>query len=198
MPELLPPAVPLSVAGDVIVACWVIFMLVWLVSARFVKPTAERSGANRRLVTLVIPFYGAFLLFWSEPPGWLGLLLVPHTATAFDLAMILALAGLAVSLWARFTLAGNWSGDVTLKEGHELVSRGPYRYVRHPIYTGVLLLFLGTAICIGRLTGFVAFVLMLVGFWVKLKQEEALLTRHFPAAYPAYKARVKALIPFVI
>jgi protein-S-isoprenylcysteine O-methyltransferase Ste14 len=198
MPEVFPRLAPASPAGDIISACWLIFVLVWLVSAAFVKPTAERTRWSLRLAAVVAPLLGALLLFWKKPPGVMGILLLAHTAAARWLGVVLAVGGLAVCLWARFTLAGNWSGMITFKEGHELVVRGPYGYVRHPIYTGILLLVLGTAASAGRLSGFVAFLVMLAGFWFKLKQEEALLCRHFPDSYPAYRARVKALVPFVL
>jgi protein-S-isoprenylcysteine O-methyltransferase Ste14 len=77
------------------------------------------------------------------------------------------------------------------------VERGPYRFVRHPIYTSHLLMGLGTAIASGLLVAFAGLVFFFIGFWIKLKQEEGLLLRHFPDEYPAYKARVKALVPFV-
>jgi protein-S-isoprenylcysteine O-methyltransferase Ste14 len=77
------------------------------------------------------------------------------------------------------------------------VERGPYRFVRHPIYTSHLLMGLGTAIASGLLVAFAGLLLFIIGFWIKLKQEEGLLLRHFPDEYPAYKARVKALVPFV-
>jgi protein-S-isoprenylcysteine O-methyltransferase Ste14 len=101
-------------------------------------------------------------------------------------------------IWARRTLAGNWSSNATFKQGHELIRHGPYRFVRHPIYTGLLTLGVGTSIEIGRLRGWAALPLMLVALLIKLKQEEALLLRHFPKEYPDYKKQVKALVPFVI
>ena len=111
---------------------------------------------------------------------------------------LICLYGLFVTIWARRILAGNWSGDVTFKQGHELIRAGPYRFVRHPIYTGILTMCLGTAVEIGRLRCWVALPLMFLAFWVKLKQEERLLLRHFPDAYPAYRKQVKALVPFVL
>jgi protein-S-isoprenylcysteine O-methyltransferase len=107
-------------------------------------------------------------------------------------------SGLFVTLWARRTLAGNWSSDVTFKQGHELVRTGPYRFVRHPIYTGLLIMSLGTAIENGRLHCWLSIILTGIGFWIKLTQEERLLLRHFPDQYPAYRQQVKALVPFVI
>jgi hypothetical protein len=93
---------------------------------------------------------------------------------------------------------GNWSATVTFKQGHELVQAGPYRFVRHPIYTGILLMILSSAIVQGRLQSWLGFLIMCAGFWIKLKQEESLMLRHFPDEYPAYRARVKALVPFLI
>jgi protein-S-isoprenylcysteine O-methyltransferase Ste14 len=183
---------------QIVTACWVLFVAVWLVSSRFVKPTAERSSWTLRLVSVLPLVIAAGLLRWAQPPGWLGARLIWRSSLVPGLAAALTLSGLAVAFWARYILADNWSGMVTFKEGHELVRRGPYRYVRHPIYTGVLLMLLGTTILVGDLSGVVAFLLVLASFWFKLRQEEALLSRHFPEAYPAYRREVRALIPFVL
>src|SRR5262249_25044393 len=104
---------------------------------------------------------------------------------------------LMIAVWARVVLAGNWSARVTLKENHELIRRGPYRVVRHPIYSGLLVMILGTALLAGRMSGFVALLVCFCGFWIKLRQEEALLTRCLPG-YSEYKARTKALVPFIL
>lgn len=105
--------------------------------------------------------------------------------------------GLITSIWSRKTLGDNWSQDVEFKQGHKLIERGPYRFVRHPIYTGHLLMGLGTAIASGLLIAFVGVVCFFIGFWIKLRQEERLLLAHFPEEYPAYKARVRTLVPFL-
>jgi len=85
-----------------------------------------------------------------------------------------------------------------LKEGHELVQRGPYRFVRHPIYTGVLIMSFATALVESRLAGFVGVLLMFASFWVKLDLEERLMLHQFPERYAAYRQRVKRIIPFVL
>lgn len=87
---------------------------------------------------------------------------------------------------------------MTFKQGHELVRTGPYRLVRHPIYTGLLVMALGVALNFGQLRCWLALPLMAAAFWIKLKQEEKLLLRHFPQEYPVYKSQVKALVPFVV
>src|SRR6185436_17634885 len=102
------------------------------------------------------------------------------------------------AIWARTVLGGNWSSSVTFKENHELIERGPYRLVRHPIYTGILTMTLGTAIVAGRVAAWLGLVFFFVLLWLKSRKEEELLTKHFPEAYPAYKARTKALIPFLL
>jgi protein-S-isoprenylcysteine O-methyltransferase Ste14 len=124
-------------------------------------------------------------------------LVVPYTLAIQALAVSLCILGLLGAIWARRTLAENWSMEVVFKEQHELVERGPYRFVRHPIYTSVLLMVLGSALAEGLLTALVGFLLIVAGFAVKLKQEEVLMLRHFPTQYAAYKSRVKALLPLV-
>jgi protein-S-isoprenylcysteine O-methyltransferase Ste14 len=124
--------------------------------------------------------------------------ILPHIALLQITGAVICVCGLVFTLWARHTLAGNWSSDVTFKQGHELIRTGPYRFVRHPIYTGLLIMQAGTAILIGQLRGPISLALVGIGFWTKLRQEERLLIRHFPDAYPAYQREVKALVPFVI
>jgi protein-S-isoprenylcysteine O-methyltransferase Ste14 len=104
-----------------------------------------------------------------------------------------------VALWARAVLGRNWSGAIVLKEHHELIDRGPYAFVRHPIYAGVLLMVLGVVTVSGTWAGVILFATMVAGLIVKARREERLLTKHFPEVYPLYRARVRSrLIPFVL
>jgi protein-S-isoprenylcysteine O-methyltransferase Ste14 len=132
---------------------------------------------------------------WPPP---LNDMVVPHTDTIRFAGAVVCASGLFVTIWARRTLAGNWSSDVTFKKDHELIRTGPYRFVRHPIYTGLLIMSLGTAMEIGQMHSWLSILVTVVGFWIKLKQEERLMLRHFPAQYPVYQKEVKALVPFVI
>lgn len=102
-----------------------------------------------------------------------------------------------VAITARRTLARNWSGAVALKEDHELITAGLYQYIRHPIYTGMLLMILGTALSFATLGACMGFLIILMGVLLKLKQEEALLTKHFAQDYLSYKKRTRTLIPFI-
>ena len=106
--------------------------------------------------------------------------------------------GSAFAIWSRHTLGDDWSQDVELKKGHQLVLQGPYSLVRHPIYTAHLLIALGSAISFSTWLGYAAVASLFVGFQVKLAQEEELLLRCFPNEYSEYKAKVKALVPWVL
>jgi len=180
----------------VVAACWAVFAVTWVIAAFFAKRTVERSWNAGRMLLIG----GLVLAYWvARNRQLLGArhLWTPTLATEWLAAAVVAL-GLGVTLWARFTLGRNWSGSVTLKQDHELIERGPYRYVRHPIYTGILLMALGTAMLQAWTTQFVFCGILLLGLWFKLRAEEQLLTRHFPEAYPRYRERVRALIPFVL
>ena len=110
----------------------------------------------------------------------------------------MVLAAAAFTVWARITLGRNWSGEVTFKQDHELIESGPYALARHPIYTGLIVMALGTAINYGRVIGFVLFFSICGAVWWKARQEERIMSKHFPDSYADYKQRVHALIPFVL
>lgn len=179
----------------IIIGCWIVVGICWIVAAFFAKRTTERQSIWREIAYRLPIIAGAILL--SARRGPLRWQLLPASPLFGALGAGLCILGLAVAIWARITLAGNWSSNVTFKKDHQLVQQGPYHFVRHPIYTGLLLMCGGTAVAVGRLAGFVCVFLVAVSFWIKLNQEEELMMRHFPAEYPAYRARVKALIPGV-
>jgi protein-S-isoprenylcysteine O-methyltransferase Ste14 len=178
--------------------CWIVFVAYWTVTARTVKPTAERQAAAGRALHLGVLVVAGLLLAGVWRPYPLDLRIIPHGAAADGGGIVICVLGLACAIWARRTLAGNWSASVNLKRGHELIQSGPYGYVRHPIYTGMLLMFFGSALVGGRLNPWLGFLVAVAGFWLKLRQEEALMMRHFPDAYPDYRRRVKAIVPFVL
>jgi len=186
-------------AFDLIIpGCWIVFILYWIVSARQVKAVAEKQSVWTSLTYRMPLICSYFLMVAGRLPRPWNLRLTPHTDWARLLGVVICGFGLFITIWARRTLAGNWSSVVTFKEGHELVRTGPYRFARHPIYTGILTMCLGTAIENGQLRAWLALPLMAISFWIKLKQEEQLLVRHFPDTYPAYQKQVKAFVPFVL
>jgi protein-S-isoprenylcysteine O-methyltransferase Ste14 len=181
--------------------CWLILALFWIISAFSVKAVKERPSRGSRLAAICLLLIGCLFLVGisSFRPAWIRLntRFFPDTLALRLMSDVTVLTGLIIALWARTVLGGNWSASVAFKENHELIERGPYRFVRHPIYTGVLLMILGTAIISGRPWPFLALIICFLVYWQRLRQEEALLTKHFPETYPGYKSRTKALIPFL-
>ena len=106
-------------------------------------------------------------------------------------------AGIAVAVWARIALGGNWGMPMTERAEPELITAGPYRFVRHPIYSGLFLALLGTVL-VFNLVGLIIIAVLGVYFYYAASVEEKTLTLALPAAYPAYRARTKMLVPFVL
>jgi protein-S-isoprenylcysteine O-methyltransferase Ste14 len=201
----------MMIALRLIGVCWIVFISYWLITAWSTKKTTERASVAALLWHRALFVIG--VLFFLVPARWshlssldvphslitdLNTLVVPHSPVTEGIAVCVCILGVMGAIWARRTLAGNWSSEVVFKENHELVERGPYQWVRHPIYTSILLMVLGAVLAAGRLASFVGLLFMASGLWIKLRQEEALMLRHFPAQYAAYMSRVKALIPFVL
>lgn len=122
---------------------------------------------------------------------------VPRSYGVAWLGVALTIAGIALAIVARLFLGGNWSGSVTIKQGHTLVRKGPYTIVRHPIYSGFLLAILGTGLAIGEIRALIAAILIFAILAHKINLEERFMMEQFGAEYGQYRRRVKALIPFV-
>jgi hypothetical protein len=110
--------------------------------------------------------------------------------------VMLCLAGIGFAVWARVYIGRNWGMPMSLREGHELVTSGPYAYVRHPIYSGLMLAMIGSAMT-ESLLWLLVFSLYFAYFLFSARSEEKTMLAQFPDAYPAYRSRTKMLIPFV-
>ncbi len=183
-----------------ILACWLIFLLYWYILAGPVKPIQRTSGWLRGNWHQILLLAGFLLI--SNPLGLarvnpIAFSIASPTLVIQLLSVVFAVAGLIVAVIARKTLAGNWSREVAIKEGHELITTGLYRHVRNPIYSGILLMTLGTALSFGTLSAVIGFLIVMLAIWLKLCGEEKILAQHFSEEYLAYKKHTKALIPFV-
>ena len=175
--------------------CWDILITVWLVTAFRTKPTLQRESLKDSFWYRFLLLAGFLWLFFGAYVPILDIVLIHHTAKTTYIGLAFAVAGLALALWARATLGRNWSADVTFKQDHELIQTGPYAYVRHPIYSALLLMLIGTALAAGYLGAVFAVPLAFASFWIKLRQEEQVMLEHFKTKYTDYKKRVGALIP---
>ena len=183
---------------------WFAFFFFWLVLAVFNKkasksvPWRRRSAAVRLIVLVVV-----LAFVWLRRHGYVGsagaigrsLSLHPDVADQWA-GVGLVLIGFGVAFWARMHLGRNWGIPMSLREGHELVTSGPYAYVRHPIYSGIMLAAVGSILAVG-LVWLALFVLCTVYFVVSARTEEKMMLAQFPDTYPAYLRRTKMLVPFV-
>ncbi len=180
----------------VIRTAWLAILLVWLVTSANVKGTIQRQNMGPRVLHIVALFAAFSLVFnpWFAV-GWLAWNVLPHTLLFACAGVVLTLAGVGIAIWARLVLGRNWSGNVTLKQEHSLIRTGPYRWVRHPIYTGMLLAMLGTAIAEGQVCDFCGVALLLVSFHFKSRTEDDFMRRAFGAEHDAYREQTGALLP---
>ena len=188
-----------SLAKIIISVSWGVFIVVWMLAALFAKRTVYRESAARRLRYILPILLGWFLIFRGYRLGTpFNNDLLPETDAILAAAAILCVCGLGFCLWARAVLGRNWSGTVTLKENHELIVRGPYRLVRHPIYTALMAMLIATWMEQSHIAGMIGLLLTFISFWIKLGQEEEVMHKQFPKQYADYQERVKRIIPFVL
>lgn len=180
---------------------WFAFILYWAISAVGVKRNIKQTRSWwsflwLRILAIVIIIWiiqvGTPVRFWATYQA-LPILLSPAIQI---FGIILVAAGIAFAIWARRHLGKNWSGTPNMKVGHELITSGPYRFVRHPIYTGMITALLGSAI-VGGPPWLIAFVIFTIVFITRIPKEEGYMMQLFPGEYPAYRAQTKTLIPFV-
>ncbi|MDE2288593.1 MAG: isoprenylcysteine carboxylmethyltransferase family protein [Burkholderiales bacterium] len=184
---------------SVILALWIAWLVYWGLSALNVKATRRRESVLSRAGHGVPLLVAAWLLITPRlSTGMPGARFLPAWPAWSLIGTVLVLFGLLFTVWARVHLGRNWSGIVTLKQDHELIRSGPYRWVRHPIYTGLLLAFIGSAVALGQWRGVLAVLLVFAALWRKLRLEERWMIETFGAAYTSYRNEVAALIPFVL
>ena len=182
-----------------VVAIWIVWDGYWFLSARSVKRAASKEPLLSRIPVVIGLVLGAVLMLAPWLLGsFFGQRFLPVSDAPYFAGLALLVFGVYWAFWARATLGANWSGRVTIKEDHELVTGGPYRFVRHPIYTGVLFAFTGTALALGYVGNLFALGIMLAIFIFKMRMEERVLEGHFGTKYADYRRGTKAIIPFLI
>jgi len=177
---------------------WIAFLLYWQIKAAGTKTTQRLEPAASRILRALTFLIVIVLLSTTRIPlRWLYRELWPSGIWPFWIGAAVTVAGLLFAVWAREHLGSNWSRAVTIKQGHELITTGPYAVVRHPIYTGILTGFLGTAIALSQVRGFICFVLVFLVFWAKLRMEEQWMRSQFGETYATYAHQTAALVPYL-
>lgn len=180
---------------------WLIVITYWLISSFGVKKPVSEENRFKRFVYYWLPLLVAVLLL--GPGEWFGDSLirenfVPHTNLVGTIGLVFCVLGTFIACWSRYLLGKNWSLSVQKKEDHELIQSGLYKTVRHPIYTGLLLLFFGNTIIVGDYRGIIAMIIVFFAFWFKLLKEEKAMEETFGRQYALYKEKTFYLIPFVL
>jgi protein-S-isoprenylcysteine O-methyltransferase Ste14 len=184
---------------------WIIMSVYWEVAARNASATRSAESRGSRALHLLIVNVAMVLSFWPfagwprpAAPAFEFPRVLPDAPYLAPLGLTLATGCLLLALWARRILGRNWSGAVTVKVDHALVRGGPYRRIRHPIYTGAIGMYVGTALISGRLQGPIAIALVGIAYARKIGQEERALREVFGAAYDEYRGESWALIPWIL
>jgi protein-S-isoprenylcysteine O-methyltransferase Ste14 len=178
------------------IGCWMVFFLYWAISALSSKVAKKSESVLARFQSMIPLVVAYSLLFYKwTSVGWLGKRFVADTSSAAVIGVALTAAGVAFAIWARWHLGANWSAVVSIREEHELIRTGPYRRIRHPIYTGMLLAMAGTALVLGELRGLLAFAITLLAFYWKARKEEVWLTREFGEKFEAHTRQTGMFLP---
>lgn len=175
---------------------WLVFILYWIVAATRVRAMRQIEPAGERIARAAVMIGAVYLLYSDDAYlGVLNMRFFPWREWIFALGSALIWFGVAFAIWARYHIGQFWSRAVALRADHELIRSGPYARIRHPIYTGMLLAFLGTAIAIGRYRALVAFAILLFALIRKSMKEEALLAGQFGAAFEEHRRHTGFFLP---
>lgn len=178
---------------------WIAYIVYWRIAARSVKTNQRLESTPSQAIRTVAILVAVVLMVLPDIPiPWLYRHFLPVGLACFWIGAAITVAGLLFSIWARVHIGQNWSSAVTIKQDHELITSGPYALVRHPIYTGLLLAFLGTAIALTQYRGLLALALVFFSLWFKLRLEEKWMRAQFGDTYIAYSRRTAALVPFLL
>ena len=175
---------------------WGIWAIWWLAMAFFSKSTKRRENVMQRLEH-ILPAMVGFLLIFREGFGgtWLARPIFEAGPAVLLICVAVTIFGLLFAVWARLTLGANWSGTITIKTNHQLIRRGPYRWIRHPIYTGMLAALLAVAITQGLWSGLVGFALVFFALFRKARREELFLSQEFGDGFVEHRQHTGMFLP---
>jgi protein-S-isoprenylcysteine O-methyltransferase Ste14 len=181
---------------DLLDVPWFIFAAYWLISARNLKPVKKREPlASRALYIVLVAMAALFFLKLLPDTSALRHRFIANITALYYLGFAISCAGVAIAIWARYHIGANWSGRVTVKQDHELIQTGPYARLRHPIYSGVQLGLLGTALAIGRWSALLLAMAVMFVHWPKAIREQRLMEQEFGEQYRDYMSRAGFLFP---
>jgi protein-S-isoprenylcysteine O-methyltransferase Ste14 len=175
---------------------WIVFCIYWAVGALKTHRTVSQESAASRYPALFLEILGFVLLFSGATGiGVLGQSVFHQTYAVVEVGVALIWTGIALASWARWHLGQYWSARVTLKEDHKLINTGPYAYFRHPIYSGIDLAAVGSALAIDEWRCVVGVGFIILGYWIKARKEESMLTAQFGEDFKEHCRHTGFLLP---
>lgn len=182
--------------GYLLGGSWLLLAAYWFFAAVGAKRPAKKENPGERFMHIAFMALGFFMFYGGAfRLGLLGRRFLPDELWIAWAGAAITLLGVLFAIWARFTIGKEWSAEVQIKEGHQLIRTGPYAHIRHPIYTGILLALCGTAIAIGEYRAILGLVLFLVGFTRKAKKEERFLAGEFGPAFDEHRRHTGFFLP---
>jgi len=175
------------------IAMWCVIEVYWDVARKNAAPASSSESRASRWLHLLLTSAAQLLIFF--PIYGLRQRYLPASAIVTATGLTLNVMGVALAIWARRCLGRYWSGEITIKVEHRLVCSGPYKILRHPIYTALLSLYTGTAIVSGELHALIGWALALLAYLRKIRLEEANLMKAFSEDYRDYRSETWALLP---
>lgn len=178
-------------------ACWGLFFSYWLYAAIRKRKAAKRRESVIGRMGQLLPMAAAYILMfrYASHRGWLGMRFIPRAMEIEVLGAVLTAAGLGMAIWARSCLGANWSAQVSIRADHELIRTGPYRWIRHPIYTGMLIGLAGTALILGENRGILSFAIAAASFYFKARKEESFLALEFGSRFQEHTRHTGMFLP---
>jgi protein-S-isoprenylcysteine O-methyltransferase Ste14 len=181
---------------ELIFGSYLLFGAYWLFAALGAKKAAKKETVKARFAHILFVVVGSCLLNANDARlGVLNRHFLPDESWIAWVGAVLTLLGVLFAIWARYTIGKEWSGEVQIKEKHQLIRTGPYAHIRHPIYTGILLALGGTAMTIGEYRAVLGVALFLIGFVRKAKKEESFLAGEFGPAFDEHRRQTGFFLP---
>ncbi len=171
---------------------WIAFSLYWEIASKNASAAKHSESRASRALHVFLANIAIFLAI--APIRGLGRFL-PVSTLVIAAGIAIEAAGLFLAIWSRRVLGQNWSGEISIKVEHELVRSGPYKRLRHPIYTALLTMYVGTAVAAGEWLSMIGLAIAFFSYWRKIRLEEANLRSAFGAEYDDYCRETWALLP---
>lgn len=185
---------PLALCGYL----WIVWWLIWMALAFGTKKTQQRESFGSRLIYIFVAWVAIeIMLAPLRYAPYLRTEIYPNRPWIGPLGIAITILGFGLTFWARTVLGRNWSGNVTIKVDHELIRTGPYRVVRHPIYTGLIVALIGTAMARDQWRGVLAVFLLWTSFTIKRLKEEQFMRQTFGSQYTDYARATGAIFPLL-